>query len=324
MALRPYAIVTGANAPSIGFRTAQLLAGAPHRFRVVLACRDEAKGLAAQEAIRAADPEARAQYLHCDLANLASVRRFVDAFREIDDGASNVMGLSLLVCNAGVGFGRDQERKVTADGFERALGTNHLGHFLLVNLLRPDLKVPASSRVVVVSSSLHNSAGAGRSARPTTLDLDDLQLEQPGAYEVGFAYRRSKLANLLFTLELHRRLRAAGEHTVQVMALEPGFIPQTALNREAGTVGVFFLRWVLDGVLRWAGLVTFTRSIEEGATCQLLVATSADAVDGGYHRLNRELHSSLEVIMPSEEARDTAKAERLWELSAELTAVDAR
>jgi len=317
-----YAIVTGANAPSIGFLAAQLLASRPHRYRVILACRDKAKGLAAQQVISAADPLASAQYLHLDLASLESVRSFADTFRDVDGGAPKTVGLSLLLCNAGVGFGRENGRKLTADGFERAFGTNHLGHFLLANLLMPDLQRSrdAATRVVVVSSSLHDPK-TGRSKRPTTLgDLDDLHLAAPGAYDAGFAYRRSKLANLLFAYELKRRLAAAGCHSVGVLALEPGFIPQTALNREAGALGVFFLRYVLDGVLKWAGLVSFTRTIEDGALAEVLVATSRDAVDGGYHRLSRDGH--LEVVQSSEESRDVDKARRLWEFSVEATGAE--
>jgi DNA polymerase-3 subunit beta len=108
------------------------------------------------------------------------------------------------------------------------MGTNHLGHFLLVNLLLPDLLLPeAGARVVVVGSSLHDpkSSGGGTSKKPTTLgDLDDLMLERPGAYEVGYAYRRSKLANMLFACELHRRLKAARCNSVNVRALEKAFL----------------------------------------------------------------------------------------------------
>ncbi len=315
-----YAIVTGANAPGLGFRAAQLLAGPPHRFRVVLACRDEAKGLSAQHAICSADPEAWARYVNLDLASLDSIRRFAGAFRALDNGGAGKDGLSLLLCNAAVGFGRDNERKVTADGFERAMGTNHLGHFLLANLLLPDLRRCECARVVVVGSSLHDpKSSGGRSNKPTTLgDLDDLMLEQPGAYDAGYAYRRSKLANMLFAHELHRRLADGGYRSVSVRALEPGFIPQTALGREAGAVGTFFMQWIFDGVLKWIGVVDFTRTIEDGATCEVLVATAADAVDGGYHRLSRD-GPFLELIQPSEEARDVAKARRLWEISAKLT-----
>ena len=152
---------------------------------------------------------------------------------------------------------------------------------------------------------------------PCTLDLDDLQLTQPGAYEAAFAYKRSKLANILFTYELRRRLQAAGSHGVHVSALSPGFIPTTNLSREAGPLAQFFLRWVLDGVLKWVGLVTVTRSIDEGATCCVLCATSADCVDGGYHRTTKE--GVLEALPSSTESYDEAKAKRLWEMSTRLT-----
>jgi len=176
-----FAIVTGANAPSLGFRAAQLLAGEPHRFRVVLACRSESRGRAAQREIEAADPGAWVRFMKCDLASLASVRAFAQDLRSIEGGAVQAAGLSLLVANAGVGFGRDRERRLTDDGFELRLGVNHLGHFLLVNLLLPELRAAPSARVVVVSSELHAKNVAGESS---LLDLDDLQLEKPGAYEV--------------------------------------------------------------------------------------------------------------------------------------------
>ena len=133
MACRPYAIVTGANKPSIGFRTAQLLAGEPFRYRVILACRNDQRGREAQAAIESADPGASARFMPLDLASLESVRSFASAFQECDGVREH--GLRVLVNNAGVGFGRGQQRKVTADGFERAFGVNHLGHFLLSDLL---------------------------------------------------------------------------------------------------------------------------------------------------------------------------------------------
>merc|ERR1719379_916902 len=143
-------------------------------------------------------------------------------------------------------------------------------------------------------------------------------LERPGAYtSAGFAYRRSKLANLLFAYELRRRLGRAGCDTVQVMACTPGFIPQTGLGREGGVVATFLLRWVLDGLLKWIGLVSFTRSVEEGATCEVLCALPEEAVDGGYHRMSRE--GLLEQIPSSAESYDEDTARRLWEMSAKLT-----
>jgi len=305
-----YAVVTGANAPSIGFRAAQMLAGEPHRFRVILACRSEARGRAAQKDIESADPGAWVRFQKLDLASLASVRAFANTVRAMDDGSVRTSGLSLLVANAGVGFGIQKERRETEDGFEMRFGVNHLGHFLLVNLMLPELHAAPRARVVVVSSSLH-AGGMGNG--PCSLDFDDMQLIKPGAYEVGKAYRQSKLANLMFTRELQRRLTASGCSSVTACALSPGFIPQTGLGREAGVLGRFFMQWVLDGLLKWAGLVRFTRTVEQGATCIVLCVTAA-ADGGGYF----ELSADGDDIVPaaaSAESKDQAKAERLWELS---------
>lgn len=313
---RPYAIVTGANKPSIGFRTAQRLAGEPFRFRVILACRNEARGREAQAAIEAADPRASVKYMHLNLANMSSIRSFATAF---DALLPHGQGLAVLVNNAGVGFGRDQQRKVTDDGHERIFGTNHLGHFLLTNLLMPALKRAPSARVVVVSSSLHDPGLRRGSShgRGTTLDLSDLQLERPGAYEVGFAYRVSKLANLLFAYELQRRLRAQGCTSVAVNSLSPGFIPQTNLSREAGVLGRFFLRYILDGLLRRVGLVRFTRSIDDGAEATVRCATDSLATKGGeYFEYTKE--GVFRAQPSSVESYDEDKAKALWERSAEL------
>jgi NAD(P)-dependent dehydrogenase (short-subunit alcohol dehydrogenase family) len=305
-----YAIVTGANAPSIGLRAAQMLAGDPHRFRVILACRSEERGRAAQRGIESADPGAWVRFQKLDLASLASVRAFAQAVRAMDDGSVQKSGLSLLVANAGVGFGMQKERRETEDGFEMRFGVNHLGHFLLVNLLLPELRAAPRARVVVVSSGLH---AGGMGSGPCSLDFDDLQLTKPGAYQVTKAYCQSKLANLMFTRELHRRLVASGCSKVTACALTPGYIPQTGLGREGGLLGRFFTQWMLDGLLKWVGLVTFTRSIEQGATCIVLAAT-AGVEGGGYYELSPD-GNDIVPAADSDESRDPAKAERLWQLS---------
>ena len=314
-----FAIITGANAPSIGYRAAQMLAGAPHRFHVILACRNRTRGFEAQASILAADPEAKATFLECDLADLESVRSFVADFRALQDGEPKKHGLSLLLLNAGVGFAYEKERRLTEQQYEEKIGVNHLGHFLLTNLLLPDLQRSRAARVVVVSSSLHDpkSAGGQRGGKACTLALDDLQLEEEGAYESAFAYKRSKLANVMFAYELKRKLAASMCKTVHVSVVSPGFIPSTGLSRDAGILGRFFLQWVLDGLLKWVGLVNFTRTVDEGATAYVLCATSDDCVDGGYHQLTKE--GSLEAIPSSEESYDEAKAKKLWQLSSRLT-----
>ena len=315
-----YAIVTGASLSSIGFRAAQMLAGAPHRYHVILACRSQERGIEAKAAIEAADPEAKARFMQCDLADLESVRDFVTSFRAIDGGEPSRAGVSVLLCNAGVGFGTGKsERKFTAQQFEEKIGVNHLGHFLLTNLLLPDLQRSRAARVVVVASSLHDpkGAGGGRGLPATLGKLEDLHLAKEGAYDSAFAYKRSKLANLLFAYELKRRLGASGCHTVHVSSLCPGFIPATGLSREAGALGQFFLRWVLDGVLKWVGIVKFTKTVDQGAACCVLCATSVDAVDGGYHQLGDD--GKLVAIDSSEESYDEALAKKLWAVSSRLT-----
>ena len=180
-------VVTGANS-GIGFAAARELgrAGA----RVVLAVRDVAKGEAAAAAI---DGETEVREL--DLADLASVRAFADAWEG---------DLDVLVNNAGVMAVPEQRTK---DGFEMQLGTNHLGHFALTNLLLPHVR----DRVVVVASGAH---------RIGSIHLDDLNWERHG-YSRWRAYGQSKLANLLFMSELQRRLDDAGS-SIRVLAAHPG------------------------------------------------------------------------------------------------------
>ncbi|HET9778332.1 MAG TPA: oxidoreductase, partial [Propionibacteriaceae bacterium] len=181
-------VVTGANS-GIGLPTARAFAEAG--ARVVLAVRDLAKGAAAAESIPG-DCEVR----HLDLADLASVRAFARTWQG---------ELSVLINNAGVM--RTPERR-TADGFELQIGTNHLGHFALTNLLLPHL----TDRVVTVASGVH---------RGGSISLDDLNWERR-KYRPWSAYQQSKLANLLFTLELQRRLTAAGS-AVRAIAAHPGY-----------------------------------------------------------------------------------------------------
>ncbi|MEU8966934.1 oxidoreductase [Streptomyces sp. NPDC048491] len=191
------AVVTGANS-GIGLVTARELAR--RGARVVLACRSEARGRAAEERIRGEVPDAQVEFRPLDLADLASVRDFAAKlpYERID----------LLINNAGVmalPFGR------TADGFERQFGVNHLGHFALTGLLLPRLRAAGAARVVSVSSGMHALSN---------IDIRDLNSER--RYRRWIAYGRSKSANLLFIHELARRLRAAGSDVVAAAA-HPGY-----------------------------------------------------------------------------------------------------
>ena len=181
------ALITGANS-GLGFEAAKVLAG--KGAAVTLAVRDTAKGEAAAAAIRAAVPGAELAVAALDLASLASIRSFADAF------AGTHGRLDMLINNAGV---MAIPRRTTADGFEMQFGTNHLGHFALTGLLLPLLLTTPAARIVTVSSGAHMFG---------KINFDDLQSER--SYSKWGAYGQSKLANLLFAYELQRRLAAAG------------------------------------------------------------------------------------------------------------------
>ena len=193
-------IVTGANS-GIGYEAAKEFArkGA----QTILACRSMDKAQAALAELQAEVPQAKAEIMELDLASLASVRQFAEAFKAKYDQ------LDVLVNNAGimmVPYGR------TEDGFERQLGTNHLGHFALTGLLFDLLASTPGARVVNVSSGGH---------RFGEMDFDNLMFEEGEGYSPMGAYGRSKLANLLFTYELQRRFEALGVQA-EALAAHPG------------------------------------------------------------------------------------------------------
>jgi NAD(P)-dependent dehydrogenase (short-subunit alcohol dehydrogenase family) len=194
------ALVTGASA-GLGQETARALAA--HGASVILAARDLAKGERAAESIRAAArDDARVELREVDLASLDSVRRFCDGVLADHDR------LQLLVANAGL---MAPPLATTADGFESQFGTNHLGHFVLVNRLVPLLIAGAPSRIVNLSSAGH---------RFGEVDLEDPNFERQD-YDPWVGYGRSKTANVLFAVELDRRLR---DHGVRATAVHPGMI----------------------------------------------------------------------------------------------------
>ena len=271
-------VVTGANS-GIGLAAARELARAG--ARVVFAVRDEERGRAAAEALDG-DTEVR----RLDLADLSSVREFADAWKG---------DLDVLIDNAGV---MAVPERRTADGFEMQIGTNHLGHFALTNLLVPRVR----DRVVVVASGAH---------RMGAIQLDDLNWEQ-GGYHRWRAYGQSKLANLLFTSELQRRLEAAGSH-VRAVAAHPGW---AATNLQSHTGNV------VQHVGMWFGNKLIAQSDEQGAWPTLYAATQ-DLAGNSYVGPDgfREGRGHPTLVGRSKAARDDEVARRLWELSEELTGV---
>ena len=279
------AIVTGANT-GIGLETARRLA--QRGAQVVLACRSREKGQAALESIRAGNPAGTARLELLDLSDLESVKAFAEAF------AAAHPRLDLLIDNAGVmvpPFGR------TKQGFELQFGTNHLGHFALTLRLLPLLERTPGSRVVVVSSTAQN---IGR------IDFGDLNWESR-SYKPWPAYGQSKLANMMFTLELSRRLAAAGSK-VLVTAAHPGYTA-TDLQRTAGAVRL------LNPL--------FAMKPADGALPTLRAAVDPSAPSGSYWGPSRffELNGPPAPARVSRRAKDEAAAAKLFDVSESLTGV---
>ena len=279
------AIVTGANS-GIGYEEASILAA--RGAQVILACRNQDKGEAAKRQITRENPQAQVELIHLDLANLESVRSFVNEF----NGRYNQ--LHLLINNAGVMV--IPERQLTADGFEMHFGVNHLGHFALTGLLIETIQSTAGARVVTVSSIAH---------RQGYIDFDNLNAEK--SYRKMFAYLQSKLANLLFTYKLQRLFESAGLDAISV-ASHPGW---TATNLQQH----FWLARTLNPLL--------AQTPKKG-TLSTLYAATADGVNGGdYYGYAgfMEMRGAIKKVKSHERAHDQAVAERLWHVSEELTDV---
>jgi NAD(P)-dependent dehydrogenase (short-subunit alcohol dehydrogenase family) len=278
-------IVTGANT-GIGLETARMLAlkGAD----VVLACRNRQKGQAAVDKILADKPVGRAVLELLDLSDLDSVAAFAAAFARTHDR------LDLLINNAGVmvpPLGR------TKQGFELQFGTNHLGHFALTGRLLPLVLRTPDGRVLVVSSTAQNFGG---------IDFDDLNWERR-SYSAWGAYGQSKLANMLFALELQRRLGPA-HADVRVTAAHPGYTA-TDLQRTSG------IAQLLNPL--------FGMKPADGALPTVRAATDPAAAGGSYWGPSRffELNGPPALARISKAASDQATAARLWSVSETLTGV---
>ena len=283
-------MVTGANS-GLGLSTARELARAG--ARVVLACRNLAKGEAARRDIEAAAPGAPLELEELDLSSLDSVRAFAERFRGAHDG------LDLLINNAGV---MAPPRSETSDGFELQFGTNHLGHFALTGLLIGSIEGREDARVVTLSSTAHKT---GRIA------FDNLGGDRH--YFRWRAYGQSKLANLLFALELERRLRAAGS-TVKSLAAHPGY---------AATNLQFAAPPLVDRLVMRVGNAVIAQSEEMGALPTLYAATAPDLPGGTYVGPDglAEQRGHPKPVSPTRAARDEQVARRLWDVSEQMTGV---
>jgi NAD(P)-dependent dehydrogenase (short-subunit alcohol dehydrogenase family) len=283
-------IVTGGNA---GLGLEVVRAFAKRGASVIIACRDLDKGRRAAEQLEGADVDVR----KLDLADLASVRAFAEAF--------DAEHLDVLCNNAGV---MALPHRKTVDGFEMQLGTNHFGHFALTGLLLPKLLARPRSRVVTVSSLMHRRAGR--------LSFADLDGEQ--SYDKWRAYGQSKLANLMFAYELQRRLDAAAAETISVAA-HPGYASTNLAFVGPEMEDASFMR----GVMR-LGQRFFAQSAEMGALPTIYAAVHEDVRGGDFIGPSgpMQLWGSPRKVESAPYTHDPSTAGRLWEVSVERTGVD--
>jgi NAD(P)-dependent dehydrogenase (short-subunit alcohol dehydrogenase family) len=293
-------LITGANS-GIGYHTALKLAR--READLILACRDRRKGEAALARLKDEAPGAHVELATFDLASLESVHRF--AAEEL----ARQRPLHVVINNAGVMA--VPRRTETADGFEMQFGTNMLGHFALTGLLLPALERASTpedpSRVVTIASIAH---------KRTNLQLDDLQSKQ--SYSPMRAYRQSKLADLMFSFELSRRLRAVRSSILSIAA-HPGV---AATNLFSGDDRSAVFRTVRTIVGHAIGILL--NSDAEGALPTLYAATSPEAMDGGYYGPQGIAEMRGEIVGPAKvapQARNAEAATRLWELCEGWTGV---
>jgi NAD(P)-dependent dehydrogenase (short-subunit alcohol dehydrogenase family) len=279
---RKTAVVTGGNS-GIGYETARALA--QRGWRIVVTGRNAAALERAAAAI-AAETGAPVAARRGDFTSLASVRALAGEL-------SGEERIDVLVNNVGIALSK---RRVTDDGNETMLQVNHLAPFLLTNLLLDKLRASAPARIVNVSSRAHY--------RATGHGFEDFQFAR--AYDVGTAYARTKLYNVLFTRELARRLAGTG---VTANALHPGTIA-TNIGRDGDLAGIHALAWRL--IVRFR-----SRPLADGSHVPVFVATDPQFETASGHYVGADLRATE----PSPLARDDAAARRLWEMSAALTGV---
>jgi NAD(P)-dependent dehydrogenase (short-subunit alcohol dehydrogenase family) len=288
------AVVTGGNS-GLGYFTCRALAA--RGAQVILACRDQEKGLSAARRILNDFPHATLEVLPLDLADLRSVRRFVFAFAE------DHPRLHILINTAGL---MATPHRQTVDGFELQFGVNHLGHFALTGLLLDQLVAAPHARVVTVSSMVHESG---------KINFDDLNSQRK--YARWSAYSQSKLANLLFAYELQRRLASHGYPAIS-LAAHPGY---SATNLQTTGVG-------LDNSHLWLWMMKIGNKIiaqppQMGALPALYAATSPEVSGGDFIGPGGILGMRGYPVKTcsSPASHDLQTAARLWSVSEELTGV---
>jgi NAD(P)-dependent dehydrogenase (short-subunit alcohol dehydrogenase family) len=311
---RRVVLVTGGNS-GIGFECARALAR--EGLGVRIASRDRAASVRAVARIRAETANDDVAELGLDLGSLAAVRQLAK------ETLAGDLPLHALVCNAGLQVNRGPV--LTADGYESTFAVNHLGHFLLVNLLLRRLVANAPARIVVVSSGVHDPSLRTGMPKADVRELDTLAATggpEPGRFDGRLAYVNSKLCNLWFTYELARRVEAAGLASqaapLAINAWEPGLVPGSGLARDYPPALRFVWDRVLPGIARVAtaffpGISTAEKSGE--ALAGMVLDPAFERVSGRYYPSAARWREA-----PSSEAsRDPSRARALWEASVRMT-----
>jgi light-dependent protochlorophyllide reductase len=311
---RDTALVTGGNS-GIGFECARQLARAG--WHVLIASRDRG---ASAEAVRRIARESggdAASELGLDLGSIASVRRFAQEIEARD------VPLRALVCNAGLQVHRGPQ--LSADGYELTFAVNHLGHFLLTNLLLARLVRNAPARIVIVSSGVHDPKLRTGMPKAAITDFETLAATggpRRGEFDGRLAYVNSKLCNLWFANELVRRIETAGlsngERRLSVNAFEPGLVPGSGLAREYPPVLRFIWDRILPAVARLATLLVPTINTAQkagGALANMVLDPALARVSGKYF----PSHARWRAAASSDASYDLDRASVLWEESVRMT-----
>ena len=289
-------VVTGANS-GLGYEATRVFAR--RNATVVMACRDTDRADEAAREVSREVPDASLSVAELDLADLDSIGEFAESFTDEYDE------LHVLCNNAGV---MAIPRRETAEGFETQFGVNHLGHFALTGLLLDSLTgTEGETRVVTQSSGAHESG---------EIDFDDLQSEN--SYDKWAAYGQSKLANVLFAYELDRRLSAA-DLDVKSVACHPGYAATELQGRGPEMEGSTARKWLMEGANRLVA-----QSAAMGALSMVYAATASTIEGGEYIGPDgfQGMRGYPTEVESSARSHDRNTAERLWDVSAELTGVE--
>jgi len=303
-------LVTGGNS-GIGFECARRLA--EEGWHVLIASRNREASADALRRITRESGNHTVSEMSLDLGSLESVRQFA---REI---AAADVPLRALVCNAGLQVGRGPHRSV--DGFELTFAVNHLGHFLLTNLLLGRLAANAHARIVIVASGVHDPKLRTGMPKPRITDITTLAATdggRQGDFDGRLAYVNSKLCNLWFAYELVRRIEGAGLRRLTVNAFDPGLVPGSGLARDYPPALRFIWKRILPGVARVLTLVIPTINSAPkagGALAQLVLAPALETVSGKYF----PSHTRWREAPSSDASYDTDRARQLWDESVRMT-----